>query len=218
MVRAIAQRLGREADTEIEAIFQGSLRSVIRTDEGWRTLSELPKRKREWQDTYVMLPVASRVQPLWGLEEPDPFGTDPWGMPPVILAPPPSFPNEDEAQPYSNAQFGLAHPHEELAIIVSSHASLALEGDVVVGELTDVGAQLLLVREGQDHIAPVGAAGAFRLQLRKGLVWRYQLRLEGILRVERKRVHVRQASTTTLRDFGVTRFTVAEEARRKLAW
>lgn len=212
MVATVAERLGR-ADQEIEAIFKGCTRAVIRTDHGWRTLGELPKRRRGWNEDGVVLPVSRSSQPLWTRD--GPAAVDPWGLPPIALAPGASSPPE-EGRPYCNAQFGLAHPHDELAIIVSSYATLEVRGEVATGTLSDLGARLLLVRDGQEHIAPLCAAGTFKLFLNNGLVTRYLLRLEGFLAVERKRVHVRQASNTILRDIGVTRFSVPEEAQRKL--
>lgn len=213
MVPAIAQRLGRDADTEVEAVFKGSQRAVIRTIRGWRTPGELPKPALEWSDHYVVWPVSRARQSLWELEDSG-FG-DPWDVPTVILPPPSAFPAEEQ-RPYSNAQFAVAHPHDELAIIVSSFATLRVSGDVATGALTDLGAQLLLVREGQDHLSPIAAAGTFKLHLKNGVVARYQLRLEGLLLVERKKVHVRQASTTVITDIGRTQFAVPDEVRSKL--
>jgi hypothetical protein len=57
----------------------------------------------------------------------------------------------------------------------------------------DLGAQLLLVRDGQDHIKPLCAAGLFKLVIKNGIVTRYTLRLEGILLVDRK-IHVHRES------------------------
>lgn len=118
---------------------------------------------------------------------------------------------------YSNAQFALSRPHEELAVIVSSHTELKVEGDRATGTLSDLGAQLLLVHAGQDGIEPVAAAGEFdELIIRGGIVTRYRLRLEGILLVGRKRIIVRQASDTVIKQVGSTSFEVPEEVRQKL--
>lgn len=216
MVKAIAQRLGRDADTQVEAVFKSSDAFVIRTNDGWKQLGELPKRHRDWveAETVVVMP---RHRVGWGgmgggsiLEPNDPFATDPF---PVVMHVPPS---RDQARPYCNAQFGVSHPHDELAIIVSSFTDLKLEGDVATGTLSDLGAQLLLVRDGQEHIQTGAAAGVFKLFIEDGLVTRYQLRMEGILFVDRKRVTVRQISATSIRQIGTTTVEVAEEARRKL--
>jgi hypothetical protein len=50
MVKSIAERLGRGAETELEAVFLGCNRSVILTGQGWKTLRELPKRSRSRHD------------------------------------------------------------------------------------------------------------------------------------------------------------------------
>ena len=214
MVASLAQRLGRDADTDVEAIFKGASDSVIRTDQGWRRPRELPKHLREWHDHYVILPVTRSHRPLWGVE--DGNLEDPWETTPILVAPPPRYAEDEERRPYSNAQYGISHPHEELAVIVSSYTTLNISGDCATGTLTDLGAQLLLVREGQDHISPLCAAGMFKLYLKNGMVVRYQLRLEGILLVERKKVHVHQASNTTISNVGVTQFSVPDEARHRL--
>lgn len=188
MVPTLARRLGRDADVEIEAFFRGGDNAVIRTERGWHTLNELPKRAHDWR----------HGSPSRGAR----YGGS-------------SF-SEENSRPYSNAQFGLARPHDELAVIVSSYVDLKASGDLVAGTLTDLGAQLLLVRDGQDHIEPLCAAGTFTLLIKNGVVVRYLLRLEGILLVERRKVHVRQASSTTIGEIGTTRFSVPDEAARKL--
>lgn len=215
MVKSLAQRLGREADVEIEALFRGNAASVIRTERGWLTLRELPRRHWDWNDDEIELwPVmpASGVMSRAALT-----GVDPLALPPVSL-PRTSFPyeREDEHRPYSNAQFAVSHPHDELAVIVSSYTHLKVDGDIATGVLSDIGAQLLLVCEGQDHIDPLRAAGTFKLLLQRDRVVKYFLRLEGILRVDRKRVHVHQTSMTVVNDIGATTIDVPHEARRKL--
>lgn len=213
MVPAIARRLGREADVEIEAWFRGPLQVVIRTDRGWRTLKELPTRTREWRDDVVWSP-RRNGRPLGSATE---VGLiDPTDLPPVVLPQGVSFAEDADAKPYCNAQFGLAQPHEELAVIVSSHVEMRASGDVVTGTLTDTGAQLLLVRDGQEDISPLCAAGTFKLLLKNGAIVSYLLRLEGILKVDRRKVRVRQASSTTLSEIGGVRLNVPEEVRRKL--
>ena len=217
MVKEFAKRLGREADADLEAIFHGSSAYVVRTDHGWKTLAELPKRNWDWNDDseFWAVPASTRAS----LRAAALGGPDPWGsgaFPPYVLVPVP-VDDADERRPYSNAQFALNLPHDDLAIIVSSYAELAVQGDAIVGTLTDVGAQLLLVHAGQDHIKPLCAAGAFRLFVQRGVVTRYHLRLEGIVEVDRKRVHVHQESSTFVKDIGTTTVPVASEARRKLA-
>lgn len=72
------------------------------------------------------------------------------------------------------------------------------------------------MRDGQDHLKPLAAAGTFRLVITGGIVTRYQVRLEGVLLVDRKKILVHQDATTFVRDIGTTSFDVPQEARRKL--
>ena len=124
---------------------------------------------------------------------------------------------EEEKRPYSNAQFGVSHPHDELAIIVSSHTEIKADGDSFVGTLSDIGAQLLLGREGQNQIQPLAGAGSFRLRIKDGLVVKYQVQLEGIFLVEKKRVHVHQSASTSISNIGATSVELVPELQRKLA-
>jgi hypothetical protein len=202
MVEAVAKRLGRGAEPDVEAVFRDDGEFVIRTENGWRRMDELPRKHRDWRDDEG-----------WGggmtVIQPDPFD------PTTVMVIHPSF---DDKPPYSNAQFGMSRPHEELAIIISSYTQLQVDGDIAVGVLSDLGAQLLLVRDGQDHIRPVRAAGTFRLVMRDGIVTRYQLQLEGVLFIGRfERVYVRQQSSTEVRAIGATQVDVPYEVHRKLA-
>lgn len=215
MVKAIARRLGRDADTQIEAVFKSADMFVIRTDDGWKQLGELPKRHRDWTDGETMVVMPHHPSGGWGmaggsmLDPNDPFAHDPF---PMLM----HVPVEPDTRPYSNAQFGMSHPHDELAIVVSTFAAMNVEGSVASGVLSDLGAQLLLIRDGQDHIQTMAAAGAFKLFMHHGIVTRYQLRLEGVLLVDRKRVRVRQISDTQIRSIGATTIEIPDEARRKL--
>ena len=217
MVKVIAERLGRDADPQIEAIFRGSGAYVIRTDRGWKTFKELPKKSWDWNDNLDFWPPPSAranlsAAALAGL---DPLDVSPF-PPSIVMLPPPPLPEEDEPRPYSNLQFALCLPHDELSVIVSSFTSLKVEGDTVTGALSDIGAQLLLVREGQDHIKPLLAGGLFKLSVRNGFVTRYQLRLEGILLVDRKKILVHQESSTHITSVGTTAVRVIDDVRRKL--
>lgn len=216
MIRSIAQRLGREADVEVEAFFKSSEAFVIRTDEGWKTLDELPRRHREWVDDRDpwTLPQSSipRIGSLGagsGGRHNDPFNLDPF---PVIH----HRTRTRAPRNYGHAQFGLSRPHDELSVIVSSHTAFVVEGDVATGVLSDLGAQLLLVRDGQEHIQPIAAAGVFKLQLQGGMVTKYLLRLEGDLMVNGKRVLLRQTSSTEINQLGVANLQLPDEAVRKL--
>lgn len=215
MVKAIAQRLGRDADTQIEAVFRSADTFVIRTNDGWKQLGELPKRHRDWTEGETMVVMPRHPSGGWGMaggsifDPNDPFANDPF---PVLM----HVPVEPDTRPYSNAQFAVSHPHDELAVVISTFAAMNVEGDVASGVLSDLGAQLLLVRDGQNHIQTVAAAGAFKLFMSHGIVTRYHLRLEGVLLVDRKRVRVRQSSDTQIRSIGATTIEIPEEARRKL--
>ena len=83
-----------------------------------------------------------------------------------------------------------------------------------------LGAQLLLVRDGQPEITPEQGAGTFTIWMRAGMVQRYQVRLKGVLAIKiglgTKRVTVNQTTLTVIRDVGTTRVEVPAEARRKL--
>jgi hypothetical protein len=121
---------------------------------------------------------------------------------------------------YSNLQLAISHPHEELGVIVGSYEQLSVDGDVVTGSLTNLGAQLLLVRDGQKYIEPISASGTFKLWLRNGIVAKYQVTLEGWLNIHvqsgRRKVEVHQVTDTVLKDVGTTSFDVPDQARAKL--
>jgi hypothetical protein len=239
VVKSIARRLGRDVDTHLEALFRDSGRFVINTSQGWQMLDELPRRHRDWTDDddlwymsrapagyfgATVMPGLGSLDPFGtDLHDPfrtgprDPFGTDPFANDPfpTIMYPAP-LPRNPDATPHSNMQFGLYHPHEELAIIVSSFTDIRVQGDTVIGTLSDIGAQLLLVREGQD-LNPLAAAGMFKLVIKDGMVVRYQLRLEGVFGLKkRQRAHVHQTSTTTISNIGSTAFEIPVEAWQRL--
>jgi len=211
VINTVRRRLGRAVtDTQIEFIFLGNVACAVESEHGWVKPDELPPPPEE-ADDYV------------------PFGTP---QNPITLGAPgslsggvikgtvvrPRRPKPDEAQVrgYSNLQLAISHPHEDLGVIVGSHAEFHVEGDAVGGTLTDSGAQLLLVRDGQRQITPVRASGTFKVWFRDGLPVKYQLRLDGVLIVEtptsRRQVAVRQHSDTVIRDVGRTSFVVPDQA------
>jgi hypothetical protein len=211
LVNAVRRRLGRTS-SEVDAnyIFRGNVACVIETEQGWRRPDELEHTEFE--------------------ADPAPATIGPTGHAPILGGPPlgPRSPagrrgrggrDRPEAA-YSNIQLGLSLPHEELAVIVTSHTSFVLEGDTVSGALTDLGAQLLLVRDGQQAIAPRKAAGTFKLWLQNGAVVKYQVRLEGLLSVEaggvRREIVVQQRTDTAIRDVGTTLVDVPDQARLRL--
>jgi hypothetical protein len=213
MALSLARRLGRWAGSDVEAIFRGNEACVILTGRGWEGYRELPRRNSNWDESDEL-----RFRLQWqGTARLASFANspvvDPVGPLAQMLQ---ATPIDNDAPPYSNVQFGVSHPHEELGVIVSSNTGITVDGDIASGTLSDLGAQLLLVRDGQEDIKPIAAAGTFRLQIANGLVTKYVLRLEGLLEVEGRRVHVHQISSTAVIKVGTTKVDAPEEARRKL--
>lgn len=212
MVRAVANRIGREAEPDLEAIFKGDSDGVVRTARGWQRLREL-----SWLEPVIDDDPPPLEETFPGVRSSGILGLN-------YPVPPPSAQARkfapDGPALYSNAQFGVSPPHQELAIIVSSFTALEVNGDVASGTLDETGAKLLLVRDGQRHLTPLAAGGQFKLTVRHGQVVSYMLALEGVLQVDehdrRGRVLVHQSSNTVLKDVGTTNFEVPAEARRKL--
>lgn len=199
MVSSVRRRLGRSVtDTEIEAIFKGNVKCVLATEEGWLTPDELPP------------PV----------ERPPADGLPTGVLAGILGTTPPPRPVKKEPDSYSNLQLGISPPHEELGVIVTSHLEMTVNGDTATGVLNNVGAQLLLVRDGQREISPLEATGSFKLWLRDGVVTRYQLQLDGVLSIAtpagRKQIRVRQNTDTSIKAIGTTVVDVPLEARQKL--
>ncbi len=217
VINSVRRRLGRSVtDTQIEFIFRGNVTCVIATDDGWLRPGELPPPPE------VDSEVDRIVNPAGSTGTPGARSISGGVIKGTVIRSSSSPPGDtDERQRgYSNLQLAISHPHEELGVIVSSHTEFKVEGEVVSGTLTDLGAQLLLVRDGQKEITPVRAAGTFKLWLREGLVSRYQVRLEGVLQVNtpggRRQVAVNQNTETVLKEIGTTRFEVPDQARIKL--
>ena len=212
MPKNIARRLGRGAGHELEAIFSTRHRYVIQTESGWKNLEELPKQHDDWTDDqwlYVSVPVVRTP------DMPADASIDPFGLPPAVYIP--ILKDEpDHGKVYSNAQFALALPHEELGVIVSSHADFEVNGDTASGTLSHLGARLLLVHDGHEYISPVAGGGRFKLWFNGDIVEKYLVELAGILVVDRKAVYVRQKAVTTLKEVGRTAVVVPADARRRL--
>jgi hypothetical protein len=199
VVNAIRRRLGRDVtDAQVEAIFRGNVKCVLHTDDGWKTVDELPRPDIRGPD--VVIPLSS--------------------TPGIINKPPKPRNDEIEVGPYSNLQLGASHPHEELGVIVSNHTDLKIEGDIATGTITDTGARLLLVRDGQIEITPLRGTGLFKLFMSGKGVRRYQITLEGVLAIDtavgRREIAVHQKMDTTISAVGTTKFDVPEEVKRKL--
>lgn len=216
MPKIIAQRLGRGASDLLDAVFKDTYTYVIATEDGWKTLRELPKLHDNWvEDEWIhaSFPIGRTADMPADAAELDPFGLPPGIYLPVVR----NNAEVDEHRAYSNAQFALALPEQELAIIVSCHTAMNVEGDVASGILNNIGSQLLLVHDGHEYIKPVVAAGRFKLWLHDGAVTKYVIELAGIVLVDRKTVYVRQKATTVLKDIGATAFDLPLEAQRRLA-
>ena len=216
MPKLVARRLGRGDGDLLEAIFRDTHTYVIATDDGWKTLRELPKEhdhRAQDQWIYVSFPLGRTADMPADAADIDPFGLPPGIYLPVIR----DDQEEDDNRAYSNAQFALALPHQELALIVSCHTSMTVEGDVVTGTLSDTGARLLLVHDGHEYIKPVIGAGRFKLWLHEGAVAKYTIELAGIVLVDRKTIYVRQKASTVLREVGTTTFELPLDAQRRLA-
>jgi hypothetical protein len=139
-------------------------------------------------------------------------GSGPW-EPTIIYVP---AKGDDAPKPYCNAQLALCLPHEELEVVVSSFTSLQVDGNIATGALSSLGAQLLLVHDGQERIKPLQAAGTFKLWIRDGSVVEYLLDLAGILKINRQQILVQQKSRTILSNIGTAEVALTDEVRRKL--
>lgn len=184
MIDWVARRMGREAGINLEAIFRGNADGVIRTRRGREKVRDLPAYEvvTDAELPFPDLPgtrIGAGTSSLHGLLG-DPFGSDP-ASPWSPSAPAHSTAPTDSRTGYSNAQFGVSPPHQELAIIVGSYVDLHAEGDEVTGTLDDAGARLLLVRDSQKDITPELARGYFRLPLQDSAITSYLLVLQGVL-------------------------------------
>ncbi len=209
LINSLRRRLGRELnDNRVELIFRGNTRCVLQTKDGWFAPHEVPE--------FVPEPEADAREPISSANIymrngvvlnrlPTPKAKKPVGEP----------------RGYSNLQLAICPPHEELGIIVASHRELHVDGERVTGTLTDLGARLLLVREGQPELTPLSGTGTFVVWLRDGVVARYQLELDGRIEVKLPDLpavilRVQQRSSTTISQVGTTEVTVPDAARAKL--
>lgn len=183
----LALRMKWTPDETVDAIFKGRDQCVVRTRDGWKTPGELPARDDDWRDSqpFIRMHAANNLVTAKGIDA------------------------------YSNAQFGLNRPHEELAIIVSCFHHLQISGNTATGDLSNIGAQLLLVTDGQDQLKAVVAAGRFKLWLGSGRVEKYQLQLEGVLLKDNQPCLVHQLSSTVVDKIGTSLVEVPEAVRQK---
>lgn len=215
VINSVRRKLGRDAsDTRIELVFRGNVDCVLRTETGWARPDELPEP--EAISDFDRLAAQAKAGPVVPTA-PTKLKGSAIRRPTVV-----GSPAAEETRGYSNLQLAISPPHEELAVIIGSHKDLVVDGDLVTGTLTDLGAQLLLVRDGQSEIMPLRAAGTFKIWLRGGMVARYQVSLEGALNVNTPRsgrvtLNVHQRTLTELREIGTAKVDVPELARAKLA-
>jgi hypothetical protein len=213
MPKTVGERIGRDAGYDLEAIFHGPLEYVVRTGQGWRTLAELPKRDPFCEENNNWIYTSAPL--LRTADMPADVNDLSFGLPPAIWVP--IVRDRDDTHVYSNAQFALALPHRELAIVVSSYDAFKVDGNTATGSLTDVGAQLLLVHQGHEYIRPVVAGGRFKLWFTNGLVTKYTIDLAGVVVFEEKPIYVRQTATTVVKDVGTTGFYIPPDALHRLA-
>lgn len=207
MVNTVRRRLGRDVtDNRVEVIFLGNIACALHTPLGWLRPDQLPEP--EAISDYERLGATSAV----------PIGKK---RRTILTAPGGSPGSKEEPRAYSNLQLALSPPHEELAVMVSSHSEFKVEGDVISGTFTEVGASLLLVRAGQTHITPIKASGDFKVWLRGRVPIRYQTNLKGTLAIASDKggvqIAVQQRTNTVIRDIGTTILEIPDEAKLALA-
>jgi hypothetical protein len=206
MVASIGRQLGRQRETQLEALFHGKNAALVLIDNQWRLLSELSARHER--------DGSNRSRPMVrGSANAGNFGMAGGGH---SVSAAPLF-GDKRSHPVDGPHLGVTHPHEELTVIVSSFIAMDVKDDVATGMLSSLGAALLLVRADQADVEPINASGKFKLWLKAGSVTKYQLALEGVVAVGRwTKMDVRRNSTTTLKDVGTTDVSVPDDVRRKL--
>jgi hypothetical protein len=210
MIEAVSERLGPDADSELEAIFKGRTRCVLHVQNDWKTVKELPSPVRDrdeivWLDTMVF-----DKDPSDDAEE-----ADQAAIPPMVVIT--STRDDAKPRPFSNARLAVSPPHEELQLIASEPTNVTADGNIVSGTLSDVVARLLLAPDDDAGPQPLAAGGTFKLWLQGQQVVRYQLHLEGLMQVKKKKILMHQDSDTQLSDVGRTSFELPEQAWRKLS-
>lgn len=208
MVNSLGRRLSRETETHLEALIFGRTATVVRIQDDWKLLAEIPAFRE--RDVH-----ANRSRPMVrGSANAGSFGT--FGAKSLGAAAP-YLEKRRDSDPLANLQFGVTHPHEELGIIVSCFATMEATDEIATGALTDLGAALLLVRAEQAGVEPLTSTGRYTLWFRNGAITKYQLKLEGVVSIGRwKKVNVHVSSVTSLNDIGTTQVQVPDSARAKL--
>jgi len=223
MVATVRRRVSRStsnSDNSTPAIFTGDVKFVVQTLDGWRKPSDL---RSSSSDSVPGVPgggpwSTGGMMGLHGRRGRFGMGMGASGI---------SYPNgertDENGRPipaYSNLQSTLSRPHEEIAIIVANYTDLKVDGDVVSGTLSELGAKLLLVHPGQKELTPLKAGGTFRLWIKDGALAKYEVKLDGTLAVNanggRHEIEVHQTATTELKNIGTTKFDVPDEARKRL--
>lgn len=212
MISVVRRRVSRgtsNSDNQVTAIYRGNDKLVIQIDDHWKKIDELPE---------YSAPAGSsgRGRPRGGMGGSGGMG----GRGPRARSGSGTDAGDRSGPAFSNLQLTLSRPHEEITILVASHTELKADGDTVAGTLSETGAKLLLVHEGQNEITPLRARGTFRLWVKEGMLVKYEVKLEGTLAIStgsgRREVTVNQTATTLIKDVGTTKFEVPDEARKKL--
>jgi hypothetical protein len=207
MLKSIQRRLGRENDTQVEALFDDRRRGLLQVGNDWKSISELPSRQAPSGHRTRTMVRGSANAGGFGI----PGGASLGAAAPFLIE------DRQTGPAFSTLHFGVMHPHEELAIIVSSFTAMESAGDVVTGSLSDMGAALLLVRPELQDVEPRHAAGEFKLWIKNGVVIKYQLKLKGVVALPGwDNVPVQVNMATTLKDIGTTTVNVPDSAQAKL--
>jgi hypothetical protein len=203
------------------AIYTGDEKLVIQTPDGWRKPDQLAANSDDGNNGY-----GSRGGWGGGGGFGGRRGRRMGGMGgPMGGGFPSSEQSDNNGRPapaYSNLQLSLSRPHEELGIIVAGYTDIKTDADsdTVSGTLSETAAKLLLVHAGQKEITPLTAKGTFRFWLKDGALVKYEIKLEGTLAVvtngDRHEIAVHQTATTEIKNVGVTKFDVPDEAKKKL--
>ena len=214
LVAASATRRGpggsprRSSGAVSTVVFQGSENYVVQVDDTWRTADEAAAGDRN---------TARRGGPSGG---PSGMGAGGGSMrtrrgPGGSRAP--GAGEGESLSAFSNVQSTLSRPHEEIGVIVGGGTDWKIEGEMVSGLLPETTAILLLIHPGQKDIVPKRASGTFRFWVQRGVLVKYETRLDGVLVVSGREVAVHQTATTTVSQLGATTVDVPAEAKRKLA-